>query len=129
MLKIDEESYFYLDLDKIKEFILDDTELVKKITEDNKNVVNNNLTTCDVETVFDSTGVVVQTNVKSKEILNRFTDIKYDIIRGLMASVLEPLSESDVNGINLIKKTNDSGVGFKIAFNTLQEFGMLKDKL
>lgn len=114
MIKIGDEA-FYLDINAIDKVVSSDDMQSQELTE------------TKTKELKDAKGNLVQTEIittkytKGKEI----DGSKYDMIRMMVESVLKEDIDDD---LGVERGLNNSSIEFKIAFNTLRELGILKNK-
>lgn len=109
-------NYYYVDLEALDELIASDESLQAKELE-------------DVDTIeyFDADGKLTKTKVvKKKYTKGKEVDgARYDIINFMLQVVLSPMEEMD-DTLGAARALSNAPLNYKIAFNTLLEFGVLK---
>lgn len=116
MIKIDNRLY-YLDLNAIEEYVF------KKDDAHSKPIV-------EEETIFDPDNHLVQKTVLKRDNHDdKFTQIRYDIVKSMLDTTYNSGVESEEGNITYISNMDENGIGAKLVFNTLLVNGFVKDKL
>jgi|TARA_R110000782_G_scaffold65140_3_gene132673 hypothetical protein len=112
------ENTYYIDIDKLESVIstaLDTTKLIETKT----------------TTYLDSKGDIISVEIieTSNERVREVNAAKYDLLRTMVEVVLDVTDSDELDAtLGADRGLDKSSLSFKIAFNTLYEYGILKEK-
>lgn len=112
------DSIYYIDLT-----VFDETVMVKKPTE--------SFIQLDKKYVLDEDGKIIQTEILEsvRERPKEIEAVKYDIIREMLMVILDyDGGESDDTALGAERALTKTPLSYQIAFNTLLNYGILKEK-
>ena len=106
--------YYYLDLDKVNQWIHDE---------------KNSKPVIETETVRDDKNKVVQTIETKTNYNSQYSNLRYDMFHGMLESLYNLGAESEENAIKFIQDPDQLSISSKIILNTFIENGFMLDKL
>jgi len=110
-------TLYFIDLDALEKVI-------------SMELLESKLVETQTKTTLDEKGkiVSVEINEHSSERVKEISPAKYDIIRTMLDVVLD-ITEDDIDDtLGAERGLEKTSLSFKIAFNTLIEYGVLKEK-
>ena len=116
MIKVGNKSY-YIDFKTIEE-----------IVSENDGLKETQVTDTDKITILDGEGIVVSTQINER-IYTREKQVdalKYDLINHMLDVILNTPSEEVDDSLGADRGLAKQPISFKVAFNTLQFYGILK---
>lgn len=113
MVNIDGQLY-YLDINAITEFVF------KKSDEEQS---------VEQQLLYGNKNTLVQQTDIIKHNDDKYTQIRYDLIKNMLDVVYNSGVESEEGGITYIQSMDDNSIGSKLIFNTLLINGFVKNKL
>jgi len=114
----DKSNYYYLDLNKINDWIFNNTSDIKNIERRTNNFIKEDGTE-GKETV------VIENNIP-KEI---YSSRRFELISDMFDALVVSNVDSDSDGVKYIQDIDELGITSKIILNTFMENGFLVDKL
>jgi len=114
----DKSNYYYLDLNKINDWIFNNTSDIKNIEK------RTNKFTKEDGTEGEET-VIIENNTP-KEI---YSSRRFELISDMFDALVVSNADSDSDGVKYIQDIDELGITSKIILNTFMENGFLVDKL
>lgn len=113
MVQLDGE-YPYIDMEAVFDFIF---------AKSSENPVK------DIESIVDNKKNVVQETTIIRNSEDKYANIRYDLIKEMLINVYNCGVESEEGSIKYVQNLDEISIGSKLAYNTLTEAGLIKNKL
>lgn len=113
MTPIDKQLY-YIDIEAIEQYIFKKHEGEEPV---------------ECETVYGPKGTMISTTTLAKGNDERYTQIRYDMIKTMLDATYNSGVESEEGNISYVQEMENNSIGAKLIFNTLLVNGFIKNKL